>query len=117
MKHLFRLEAKQSLERAVVDHTPLCRFTIWDFPGELYEGRVGVGVGGMMSSNSGYECSSVGGGEGGGIGVGDEGFTNEEGIGGDSSSPFRRNNYHHHHQTTDDQIFATATGHGTHICP
>ena len=31
---LFRLEATQMLERAVVDHTPLCRFTIWDFPGD-----------------------------------------------------------------------------------
>jgi hypothetical protein len=34
---LFRLEATQCLERAVVDHTPLCRFTIWDFPGDQYE--------------------------------------------------------------------------------
>ena len=33
---LFRLEATQSLERAVIDHTPLCRFTIWDFPGDYY---------------------------------------------------------------------------------
>lgn len=33
---LFRLEATQSLDRAVVDHTPLCRFTVWDFPGEYY---------------------------------------------------------------------------------
>lgn len=33
---LFRLEATQSLERFVVDHTPLCRFTIWDFPGDYY---------------------------------------------------------------------------------
>ena len=33
---LFRLEATQSLERSVVDHTPLCRFTIWDFPGDYY---------------------------------------------------------------------------------
>lgn len=33
---LFRLEATQTLERAVVDHTPLCRFTIWDFPGDYY---------------------------------------------------------------------------------
>ena len=33
---LFRLEATQSMERAVVDHTPLCRFTIWDFPGDYY---------------------------------------------------------------------------------
>jgi Ras-related GTP-binding protein C/D len=35
---LFRLEATQSLERAVVDHTPLCRFTVWDFPGDYYGG-------------------------------------------------------------------------------
>jgi len=33
---LFRLEATQNLQRAVVDHTPLCRFTIWDFPGDFY---------------------------------------------------------------------------------
>eukprot|EP00934_Nitzschia_sp_Nitz4_P004012 Nitzschia sp. Nitz4//scaffold42_size132992//52794//54142//NITZ4_003393-RA/size132992-augustus-gene-0.102-mRNA-1//1//CDS//3329551700//4002//frame0 len=33
---LFRLEATQTLERAVVDHTPLCRFTVWDFPGDYY---------------------------------------------------------------------------------
>jgi len=33
---LFRLEATQTLERSVVDHTPLCRFTIWDFPGDYY---------------------------------------------------------------------------------
>lgn len=31
---LFRLEATRSLERFVVDHTPLCRFTVWDFPGD-----------------------------------------------------------------------------------
>jgi Ras-related GTP-binding protein C/D len=24
------------MERAVVDHTPLCKFTIWDFPGDYY---------------------------------------------------------------------------------
>lgn len=33
---LFRLEATQALERSVVDHTSLCRFTIWDFPGDYY---------------------------------------------------------------------------------
>lgn len=33
---LFRLEATQTLERAIVDHTPLCHFTIWDFPGDFY---------------------------------------------------------------------------------
>jgi len=36
---LFRLEATQELERAVVDHTPLCRFTVWDFPGDYYGGE------------------------------------------------------------------------------
>jgi len=35
---LFRLEATQQLERTVVDHTPLCRFTVWDFPGDYYGG-------------------------------------------------------------------------------
>lgn len=33
---LFRLEATQGLDRALVDHTPLCRFTIHDFPGDYY---------------------------------------------------------------------------------
>lgn len=33
---LFRLEATQNLDRAIVDHTPLCRFTVWDFPGDYY---------------------------------------------------------------------------------
>ena len=33
---LFRLEATQSLERALVDHTPLCRFVVHDFPGDYY---------------------------------------------------------------------------------
>ncbi|KAG7350360.1 Gtr1/RagA domain containing G protein [Nitzschia inconspicua] len=33
---LFRLEATQNLDRAVVDHTALCRFTVWDFPGDYF---------------------------------------------------------------------------------
>jgi Ras-related GTP-binding protein C/D len=33
---LFRLEPTQGLEKALVDHTPLCRFTIWDFTGDYY---------------------------------------------------------------------------------
>ncbi|KAL7566684.1 hypothetical protein ACA910_017746 [Epithemia clementina (nom. ined.)] len=33
---LFRLEPTHTLERALVDHTPLCRFTIQDFPGDYY---------------------------------------------------------------------------------
>jgi Ras-related GTP-binding protein C/D len=30
------LEPTQQIERAMVDHTPLCRFTVWDFPGDEY---------------------------------------------------------------------------------
>ena len=45
---LFRLEATQMLERAVVDHTPLCRFTIWDFPGDHYEYGYGDGNNGTI---------------------------------------------------------------------
>ncbi|KAL9186858.1 hypothetical protein ACHAXT_010578 [Thalassiosira profunda] len=48
---LFRLEATQVMERAVVDHTPLCRFTIWDFPGDQYE----YGYPGGMDSSGGEE--------------------------------------------------------------
>jgi len=33
---LFRLEATQGLERSIVDHTKLCRFTVYDFPGDYY---------------------------------------------------------------------------------
>eukprot|EP00542_Grammatophora_oceanica_P002074 CAMPEP_0194055024 /NCGR_PEP_ID=MMETSP0009_2-20130614/55329_1 /TAXON_ID=210454 /ORGANISM="Grammatophora oceanica, Strain CCMP 410" /LENGTH=388 /DNA_ID=CAMNT_0038703777 /DNA_START=42 /DNA_END=1205 /DNA_ORIENTATION=- len=33
---LFRLESTQQLERQVMDHTPLCRCTVWDFPGDFY---------------------------------------------------------------------------------
>lgn len=33
---LFRLEATQGLERSLVDHTPLCRFVVHDFPGDYY---------------------------------------------------------------------------------
>lgn len=33
---LFRLEPTQELEKDLVDHTPLCRFTVWDFPGDYY---------------------------------------------------------------------------------
>lgn len=49
---LFRLEATQRLERSVVDHTPLCRFTIWDFPGDYYgPENYGNGNGGGNNSN------------------------------------------------------------------
>ena len=34
---LFRLEPTQTLERALVDHTALCRFTVQDFPGDYYD--------------------------------------------------------------------------------
>ena len=46
---LFRLEATQALERFVVDHTPLCRFTIWDFPGDYYGS--GPTMGGRVGSS------------------------------------------------------------------
>jgi len=55
---LFRLEATQMLERAVVDHTPLCRFTIWDFPGDQYEYGYdvdGTGAGGAGEENGGVD--------------------------------------------------------------
>lgn len=34
---LFRLEATQEVERTLVDHTSLCRFTVADFPGDVYD--------------------------------------------------------------------------------
>jgi Ras-related GTP-binding protein C/D len=49
---LFRLEATQGLEKALVDHTPLCRFTIWDFPGDYY------GEGDEALANSVFEGST-----------------------------------------------------------
>lgn len=51
---LFRLEATQLLERAVVDHTPLCRFTIFDFPGDQYQQKDAekMGEGGSTQSAS-----------------------------------------------------------------
>mmetsp|Transcript_18478 Transcript_18478/g.23797 ORF Transcript_18478/g.23797 Transcript_18478/m.23797 type:complete len:449 (+) Transcript_18478:213-1559(+) len=33
---LFRLEPTHSLERSLVDHTKICRFTVQDFPGDYY---------------------------------------------------------------------------------
>jgi Ras-related GTP-binding protein C/D len=35
---LFRLEPTQAIERTIVDHTSLCRFITWDFPGDYYAG-------------------------------------------------------------------------------
>ena len=55
---LFRLEATQMLERSVVEHTPLCRFTIWDFPGDQYEYGYdvdGTGAGGAGEENGGVD--------------------------------------------------------------
>jgi len=92
---LFRLEATQMLERAVVDHTPLCRFTIWDFPGDQYEygyqGGAGVTGGGVMDGNAMVE----------GV-VGDDGY-NDDGEDPDSEQPPSAQ------QQTDDQIFSKAT--------
>jgi len=42
---LFRLESTNKIVKTVVDHTPLCRFVIWDFPGD-YFGSLGGGYGG-----------------------------------------------------------------------
>lgn len=53
---LFRLEATQGCERALVDHTPLCRFTIWDFPGEYY-GGAGNGSNGIHNDEFGNTSS------------------------------------------------------------
>ena len=102
---LFRLEATQTLERAVVDHTPLCRFTIWDFPGEQYE-----------YSGGGYDY----------LGGGEDGYNNgnidEEARGGGgedvlglTSSPLRKRGgggnatTNRTNSSSDDQIFAKAT--------
>ncbi|KAL3815680.1 hypothetical protein ACHAXA_006573 [Cyclostephanos tholiformis] len=112
---LFRLEATQTLERAVVDHTPLCRFTIWDFPGEQYEyghgGAGGVGGGG----------GGVSPGTGGGMNVinkdgGVERYANEDGggdvDGGNNNSNAQQQQQQQHANDPgddDDQIFAMAT--------
>ena len=120
---LFRLEATQTLERAVVDHTPLCRFTIWDFPGEQYEYGYGGGGGGGGGGAPGGAGGVVGGGmnaineDGGGMG----GYANEEGIGGGGlvggDVDGNNNNGTQQQQQQqandagggDDQIFAKAT--------
>jgi Ras-related GTP-binding protein C/D len=49
---LFRLEATQTIERTIVDHTSLCRFIIWDFPGDYYGGGGGSGYSTVTSSHS-----------------------------------------------------------------
>lgn len=49
---LFRLEATQNCERTFIDHTPLCRFTIWDFPGEYYGPGTGDNSNGLHNKQS-----------------------------------------------------------------
>ncbi|KAL7533397.1 hypothetical protein ACHAXR_005199 [Thalassiosira sp. AJA248-18] len=100
---LFRLEATQMLERAVVDHTPLCRFTIWDFPGDQYEygydATTGVGGGGGVVGMDNVKV------EGGGGGGGDDGYNNEEGGGENHPNSQQQQNQENY----DDQIFSKAT--------
>jgi hypothetical protein len=105
---LFRLEATQTLERAVVDHTPLCRFTIWDFPGEQYEYGGGGGGGGGGAPGAGGEMNVINKDEG----VG--GYANEDG--GDVDGGNDNGDAHQKQQQAndgggggDDQIFAKAT--------
>ncbi|KAL3780590.1 hypothetical protein ACHAW5_006408 [Stephanodiscus triporus] len=105
---LFRLESTQTLERAVVDHTPLCRFTIWDFPGEQYE----YGGGGHHAMGGG----GIGGGIGGGVGIDKDvdadGYPVEIGAdvdGNDSDNALRQQQQQLHRSNGDDQIFARAT--------
>ena len=93
---LFRLEATQMLERAVVDHTPLCRFTIWDFPGDQYE--------------YGYDVDGVGGG-GGAAATGEEngggGVDNGDGYNDDNEQQQQPQQQQNHDY--DDHIFSKAT--------
>lgn len=99
---LFRLEATQMLERAVVDHTPLCRFTIWDFPGDQYEYGYedDVVVGGDVVAGE-----NIGGGSGSGMDSpkpeNDE-YTNEDGEAIQQQQQQSKEN-------VDDQIFSKAT--------
>lgn len=84
---LFRLEATQMLERAVVDHTPLCRFTIWDFPGDQYE--------------YGYDVDGAGGGAG-----EENGGVDGDGYNDDNEQQPQQQQQNHDY---DDQIFSKAT--------
>uniref|UniRef100_A0A7S4SLD7 GTP-binding protein n=2 Tax=Ditylum brightwellii TaxID=49249 RepID=A0A7S4SLD7_9STRA len=90
---LFRLEATQHLERAVVDHTPLCRFTIWDFPGDYYgpgpsspmfAGGVGLGAGNNNIGTTGAQVRGVDGGYYGGT---VDGMMGDGGRGGVAGGP------------------------------
>ena len=48
---LFRLEPTNKIEKSVVDHTPLCRFQIWDFPGDYGYGQQQQQGGGYYDGN------------------------------------------------------------------
>jgi Ras-related GTP-binding protein C/D len=84
---LFRLEATQMLERAVVDHTPLCRFTIWDFPGDQYEYAGGAGGGG----------------------AGGEDNNDDDGYNDNDNDPNSQQQQKRQNPDFDDQIFSKAT--------
>eukprot|EP00985_Skeletonema_marinoi_P019415 scaffold11122_cov128-Skeletonema_marinoi.AAC.6 len=88
---LFRLEATQMLERAVVDHTPLCRFTIWDFPGDQYE--YGYDVDGTGAGGAGEENGGVDG----------DGYNDDN-----EAQPQQQQQQQQSHDY-DDQIFSKAT--------
>lgn len=49
---LFRLESTNKIVKTVVDHTSLCRFQIWDFPGDYFGGS-SMNGGGMYEGNNG----------------------------------------------------------------
>jgi len=91
---LFRLEATQMLERAVVDHTPLCRFTIWDFPGDQYE----YGYDDQQQQQQ--EDTKEDGGEGGYNNISDDPDSQQQQQ--QQQKNQQQNNY-------DDQIFSKAT--------
>jgi len=89
---LFRLEATQMLERAVVDHTPLCRFTIWDFPGDQYE--YGYDVDGTGAGGAGEENGGVDG----------DGYNDDN-----EPQPQQQQQQQQQSHDYDDQIFSKAT--------
>jgi len=90
---LFRLEATQMLERAVVDHTPLCRFTIWDFPGDQYE----YGYDDQQQQQQ--EDTKEDGGEGGYNNISDDPDSQQQ----------QKNQQQQGSSNYDDQIFSKAT--------
>ena len=95
---LFRLEATQTLERAVVDHTPLCRFTIWDFPGEQYD----YGYSNSNSNNSGVLGAPP-------QSILDDGMGHGNPTGDDDFQQQHKQQQQQQQQQHDDHIFTMAT--------